>query len=79
MVLLEGVLLWLSCWHHSKVTVIVLKLDVIFSFFLFSLHLHPSPSVRQSVQEPVNHGRRWHQVLQLQVEDPLKALSPLGA
>lgn len=52
--------------------------------FLFSLSLslrdgHPGRSVGQSVEEPVDQRGRRYQVLQLQVEDPLKALGPLGA
>lgn len=44
----------------------------------FSLCGQPGPSVRQSVQEPVNQRRGRYQVLQLQVKDSLKALGPLG-
>lgn len=52
--------------------------------FLFSLYLclrdgHPGRSVGQSVEEPIDQRGRRYQVLQLQVEDPLKALGPLGA
>lgn len=43
-----------------------------------SLRGEPAPSVGQSVQEPVNQRRRRYQILQLQVEDSLKALGPLG-
>lgn len=48
------------------------------SFFSLSLS-HPGRSVRQSVEEAVDQRGRRYQVLQLQVEDPLKALGPLGA
>lgn len=52
--------------------------------FLFSLALslrdgHPGRSVGQRVEEPVDQRGWRYQVLQLQVEDPLKALGPLGA
>lgn len=47
--------------------------------FLFSLRDgRPGRSVGQSVEEPVDQRGRRYQVLQLQVEDPLKALGPLG-
>lgn len=52
------------------------------SFLSLSLSLpdgHPGRSVGQSVEEAVDQRGRLHQVLQLQVEDPLKALGPLGA
>lgn len=57
---------------------------VIFFFPLFlslCLALHdgrPGHSVGQSVKEPVDQRGRRYQVLQFQVEDPLKALGPLG-
>lgn len=60
------------------------KATCFFSLFLSlpSLSLQdgrPGRSVGQSVEEAVDQGRRLHQVLQLQVEDPLEALGPLGA
>lgn len=45
---------------------------------VFFLCGQPGPSVGQRVQEPVDQWRGLYQVFQLQVEDSLKALGPLG-
>lgn len=50
--------------------------DVDVGFFQRS---QPESSVGQGVQKSVDRRRRRHEVLQLQVEDPLQALGPLRA
>ena len=55
------------------------SLSLALSLSLYLRNGHPERSVGQSVEEAVDQRGWRNQVLQLQVEDALKALGPLGA